>query len=791
MTTSNIKPGFFLASWLLLVLLSVIYLAANLGVSTDMSQFLPVSSNDSRDQKLAFLLEEIQHGATSKMLMLHIEAKDPVDAKKLASISKQLKTDLEQSDYFSSVVNGQAATAKQTDSLFFRYRFLLNKNLTSYDFSPEEIRRALQNRLADLRAGLGVVLKDTLSSDPANAYAGFVRDIAGARQPEKKHGVWFSRSGQAVLLLAFFRDGGFDLDRQQQALEWITALASERLAGNNYKLSLSGPATFAVASRERIQHVSKLLALVAGGFILLLFWIAYHSFRFMLLVLLPLFSAVLAALLVTNLVYSTVDGITIAFGVTLLGVCIDYPVHLFSHLEKNTGAEKSMSLIWPTLRLGVVTTCLGYVAFMGTRFPGLGQLALFAIAGLIAAAATTRWVLPCLASTVRELESQTLLAVTGPLVRLSSSKRITVIILLIAAGIPGWFIYGDMAWENNVSALSPVPESVRQRDAALRRELAVSDINHVFILTDDVPEQLLQRTEGFSRYLGKLRQSEVVSAVSAVTDILPSVATQKNRQRQLPDAQILSRSVEQAVQGLPFKAGLFEDFIHDVEQSRSLPFLSRELLMDTALAGRVGNDFFYHNGRWVSVIRLYGVQDSSALWAWLGKNPEVATAYLHLRQATSAMMADYRHAALGRLFWGGGLILLVLAVVFRSLFRALKVLLPVVLAVHLGLGLQVLAGVQLGLFHILATLLLIGVGLDYSLFFNREHASDRHFIQTCHGVTVSMISTFIAFGIMVFSDIPVLEAIGQTVATGVVIAYVAALLINTIDLSGSVYTQSG
>jgi predicted exporter len=100
------------------------------------------------------------------------------------------------------------------------------------------------------------------------------------------------------------------------------------------------------------------------------------------------------------------------------------------------------------------------------------------------------------------------------------------------------------------------------------------------------------------------------------------------------------------------------------------------------------------------------------------------------------------------------------------------VVLPIVLAVLLTISLQVLMGTALTLFHILSLLLVVGMGLDYSLFFNRPLSDVQDLNMRTHGVMMSAASTLAAFGVLAFAGIPVLAAMGQTVSIGVLCCYV-------------------
>ena len=86
-------------------------------------------------------------------------------------------------------------------------------------------------------------------------------------------------------------------------------------------------------------------------------------------------------------------------------------------------------------------------------------------------------------------------------------------------------------------------------------------------------------------------------------------------------------------------------------------------------------------------------------------------------------------------------------------------------------------GVELTLFHLVALILAAGLGLDYALFF--EHAGDDRSdqIRTLHAILVCSLMTLLVFSLLALSSIPVLRAIGSTVALGVVFNFILSLLV--------------
>ncbi len=761
--------------WLSLLTLSLIYLFSSLHIVSDITQFMP---DNHKDKNVKLLLDELQQGNTARLLILRIKGDT---SKKLADLSRQLKSTLDTNNAFDLIHNGQK-NINPNDFIsgqyktLYKYRYLLKADIS---FSEKALSLSLKNRLSELRTGLNV-FKNTLSSDPQNHFVSYLWKLTERGNNTHHHGVWFNKEKTAALLLVELNLNNFDLDKQQLAIESIhksfKQLTDKNKAGNKLQLEITGTASMAVKTRTAIQSTSKWLSSIALILMSLLFWWAYRSFRLFFIAMLPLVSAIVAALTITNIIFEQVHGIIIAFGITLLGVCLDYPVHLFSHSTKSQTPQQTILSIWPTLRLGVITTALAYLAMLGTGFSGLSQLSVFAISGLIASLFVTRWIVPFWLQINVEKSIHGYLSYLSQL-NFTFNKKLYLglsIIFFCTFVISNNY---DSMWSKNISDLSPIPEQAKKLDKELRLSVGAPDVNHVFLLKNKNPELLLQKTEELNNKLHSLTENKLVRNIFSVTDFIPSKKTQRLHQQQLPDKVTLINNLNLALANLHFKKDFFEPFVNNVEQSKKLAPLEVNNALATPLGKHLQQDLFFKNNEWISIIRLTGVENEPALLAWLATRPDILPYYLNLRKATSSLMSDYQETALFRLLLGSFVISLILFAV-RPGFRAVFILLPVVLAVLLSISIQIMLGTHLTLFHILALLLIVGIGLDYSLFFDRSWTSSEDYQHRLHGIFISASSTLITFGILGFSDIPVLSALGQTVTLGVLGCFVLTLVFN-------------
>ena len=141
------------------------------------------------------------------------------------------------------------------------------------------------------------------------------------------------------------------------------------------------------------------------------------------------------------------------------------------------------------------------------------------------------------------------------------------------------------------------------------------------------------------------------------------------------------------------------------------------------------------------------------------------------------MVGTYRDETLRLLGWGALSIGLVLLVGLRAPITVLRVTLPIGSAIVVVAAVLHILGERFSLFHIASFLLVIGLGLDYALFFNRRHGTPAERGRTLYSLVVCSTTTILVFGVLAFSKIPVLRVIGMTAALGsLATLFFAALL---------------
>lgn len=736
--------------WLVLLAAGAFYSLTRVSVVSDMAAFLP--RGEGLEQ--ALLLDALREGPAARLIIVALGGSE--DSARLAAASRMLADRLRGDTRFLRVANGPSALPADEQERWFAHRYLL-ASLPPEAFAADGLRMELEARLRELSAPLPPLDKARLPADPQAVFRRVLMGWEEGNTPPLHHGVWFDAAGRQALLLLETRAGGFDLDAQEAARAAILAAVEAGLS-----VELSGPGIIAAATRDIIRSEVQWLSALATLVLLAILLIAYRSPRLLLLSAVPLAAGIVAAVSITALLFGSLHGITLAFGITLLGVAIDYPLHLFSHLRGDETPDRTLQRIWPTLRLGVASSAVGYLAMAASPFAGLAQLAVFTVSGLVAAALTVRWILPLLLPTAPAIRLL-------PLAAGGAGRGLWALPLLMVPALAYLLLTPRPVLETELSALSPVPPAWRTLDQRLRQAVGAPDVSRLLLLQGRSADEVLQRSEALAAALEGLRADGIIGGYRLPSQYLPAATRQAARAAALPEAAVLAAAVEAARQGLPFRAGLFDPFLRDVERSRTLAPLTPPDIADTLAGRRLGALLRPHGDGWLGLVPLYAVQDEAALLHWAARvAPSVQ--YLNLRLATDRMVDGFLRGAGGYLLAGGALILLLLGAGLRDAARLVRVVVPVLAALLLTVAVLHALGASLSLFHLVALLLVLGLGIDYGLFFARR-AGTEEYARTGHAVTVCAISTASVFGILAFSQIPVLHAIGSTVALGVVLSY--------------------
>jgi predicted exporter len=236
--------------------------------------------------------------------------------------------------------------------------------------------------------------------------------------------------------------------------------------------------------------------------------------------------------------------------------------------------------------------------------------------------------------------------------------------------------------------------------------------------------------------------------------------------------------MQQAQSGLPFNADLFEPFLRNVAAAKVQALQDRRNLQGTNLALKLDSLLVKRTQGWAAMLPLRGVSQPEVIAGEIAKLPGQQTVLLDLKRESDRLYQTYLQDAIMLSLLGAIAIVLLLAASLRSARRVVRVLMPLAAAVITVTGLLTLSDHQLTIFHLVGLLLVVAIGSNYALFFDRQGDSGHDRERMLTSLLFANLSTVIGFGLLSFSHAPVLQAIGITVGVGAILSLVfSAILI--------------
>ena len=783
-------------AWIIALWLSVLAVAVaqilRTNFTADLTAFLPASP----DAQQRVLIEQLESGVPARTLLLAIEGGNALQR---ADASRALARRLRASDLFEQVSNGETEAWAQVASWLVDNRYALSPAVDAQRFTAAGLREAFADTLSLLGTPAGSAIKPLLERDPTGETVRIAEGLIPTGAPRSVEGVWVSRAqgaGERALLVAGTKAQGADLDAQARAIERVRSefAAIAPPSAGALKLQMSGAPLFGVDSRAQIEREIRWLAIAGTLLMSSLLLLAFASLRALLLAALPVASGVLVGIAAVSIGFGTVHGITLGFGTTLIGEAVDYAIYYLIQARAG-GWRHWLQTGWPTVRLGLLTSVCGFAALVFSGFPGLAQLGVFSVAGLIGAAAFTRFVMPVLMPDGAEggADGARGTALRRALGRATARAvawlpRLRGALLALGVAAAALLLMRGELWRADLGSLSPIPRAAQELDASLRADLSAGDARSLVVVQGADLEATLRQAEAAGALLDPLVERGAIGGYDTVARWLPSRATQARRLASLPEAAPLQAALLEATRGGPLRAERLAPFVAEVQAARQRAPVTIESLRGAGLSPLVDALLLRRkDGSWVALLPLQPVPsagdkvDTAAVRAALQALPDgPASQVIEIGAELTRLYARYLGEAQAQALFGALGVVLLIAFTLRSARRLLAVCQPLVLAVLLTVGGLAALDVTLGILHLVGLLLVVAVGSNYALFFDMlRHrapagAGDTGDDDTLASLLLANLTTVASFGLIAMSSISALAAIGRVVAPGALLALLLA-----------------
>ncbi len=526
---------------------------------------------------------------------------------------------------------------------------------------------------------------------------------------------------------------------------------------------------YSVANADTVSRDLFLVLSVSSGALILLFLVFVRSVNGLFILLVPA-STLLAAMAGTSLVYDPVSAVTLGFGAVLLGISIDFGIHVYFALRQS-GLDRAAAV---TGRVGVpvlfagLTSMAAFSVLLFSTIPAQRQLGVFSLIGMACALVISLVVLP---QGVRPVQG----GAARTSVPLGRRSRWIVWAWAGFLAFMAWQAAG-LEFEGDLRKMSKAPSEIRELEERLIRTWG-GLLGRVLIVAEgkDLDSVLPLNDLVFERLRAIVPEADIMS----LAPLLPSQVRQEDNLRRWRAFWSESRvsQVRMVLQktgsDLGFSRTAFAPFFQWIDSETHS--VGAEDLAGAGL-DEIMTSFVLKSETGMRVISL--VPDSPDL------RPHLTEAFHDMPRVSvisPAAFGDMISLALGRDFLifilgAAGMVLVLLGVLLRSAIRMGAALIPVFTGLVAAMGGMSFMGIPLNVFSMVAAVLIIGLGVDYGVFMVMNR-NGQEGLCTEKAVLVSGLTTLAGFGALALASHPALHTIGVTVLLGIGAAVPSSLLV--------------
>ena len=354
-----------LLRWTSLVVLTTILglLLTGQSYKEDISDFLPL--DDSQQQ--AF--ETYQNTSSARRIYAIFQASD--DAPQALELFCELLDESDTAQVMSYLTADDPEVMQEgLNTLYARIPYLLTPEdyarIDSLTATPDFISQQLENDKQMLMLPSAGILAMQIQHDPLGLFTPVMERLRPAM------------STNSSMLLIDSPYGASETEHNAQLVAQLQQLCdSVSTTYPEVSVHLTGGPVIAVGNAQQIKTDSMRAIAIAVILIFLLLWLAFRNVRNLLLIALSIGWGWFFAMGCLTLVHNDVSIIVIGISSVILGIAVNYPLHLIAHLSHTADIRSALKEIVMPLVIGNITTVGAFLALVPLESVALRDLGLF------------------------------------------------------------------------------------------------------------------------------------------------------------------------------------------------------------------------------------------------------------------------------------------------------------------------------------------------------------------------------------------------------------------------------
>lgn len=761
-----------------LFLISAVVFRGKIGIDSDLFNLVPKNISMESVKKA----DDKMMSVTSQNVFVLVANEDFSEAKKVA---EAVYGELKDSKNFESVslYNDVSAMGEITDFLYAHRSFLIDeKTADSILNSDEGAADFALEALSKAYGGFTMLPLDTIDTDPfllteynlqnylsAVQNAGTAMSVKDGVLASKFEGKWY------VMIRGILSRAGAKLASKDNAISEIYRVC-EKNDDSATTFVFSGTPFHSHESSNSASREISLIATISMLAVIILLIFIFRSTKPLIFSVASIMISIGVAVLATLAVFHKMHVITLVFGTSLIGSCIDYSLHFFTHWAGNNELKSSIEIrnhIFSGLLMAIISTGICFAILLFAPFTILKQMSLFCLAGLVSSFLTTVSVypyikLPAKRGNVRFTRG------FAKLVSTLQRKWVgrSVIIILFAFSILSISVFHkNVRIKNNLLTLYDM------KGRLLQDEITASQVIQYtpggwYIVSGQTEDEALQNEEKLRREFEKMTGGEV--GYVSTSSFVPSKEVQKKSR--LAYKKLLEYYGYDQLVNLGFDEGEAADYImslladYSFSEDNYVSFTKGnvpqfiESAISSAWLGQV-------DGKYFTVLLPTKVTNYANYRSLADTDDNV---YFISKSQDISVDLDNLTRMILKFFIVAYVLMFIMLRFFYSWKQAFKIISVPLLIIMVVVAVFAACKIDMEFFSVTGLILVFGLGLDYIIYMMENEKKSDHTYLEPFATMISFITTIISFGALALSSFKPVHLIGLSIFIGLFTAYISS-----------------
>lgn len=755
----------------------LLWMASTLKFDEDISKLIPSSSENQHLQKV---LKTVQF---ADKIIVNIERENNGSTEDLTDYATQFLDSLyERSNDYVKDVQGKLEEEAIFETLDFVYTnaplFLKEADYKQIanKLHPDSIAKITESNYKTLISPSGIVAKKTIVKDPLGI------SLMGIKHLEQigisdaftlKNGFLVSKDEQHILLFITPKYPSSNTNENDIFSEQLYQLQEELNSDYSGKVKSScfGGTLIAVANAQQIKSDIQLTVSIAMVLLMAVFILFYKKLTIPIILFVPTIFGGLLAIATLSVIRTEISAISLGIGAVLLGVTLDYSLHILTHIRNNETVKELFDGVSKSILMSSLTTALAFLCLLFVDSQALQDLGIFAAISVIGASVFALIFIPQAYKGSSKGDSKS--TVLDRTASYDFHKNKLVIGGIVALLLLSAFTYHRVEFNKDISNLNFQPKRITSAEAELDKLINISSKSLYVVAYGTDEQQVLETNDGIFSTLQELEQQQELISYNSVGALVSSDKTQQDHiatwnhfwtseVKQKTQAELIKNGTT-----FGFKQTTFQEFYELLDHDFHL--LSIEEFKDMNVIPI--DDFIARDLDFITVSSVVNVENS--------KIQQVKDAFKNSKNTLVIDRQAINETLLGHLKNDFNMLLgycliavfLLLLVFYRNLKLTLVTVIPIIITWAVTIGIMGLLQLEFNIFNIIISTFIFGLGVDYSIFMTNGIRSGVASMTTHKtSIILSVLTTILGVGVLIFAKHPALHSLASISIIGILAA---------------------